>query len=793
VGLALHAHRASAQQSSPPVATELPPVVVESTVRQKPKRQTSSHAPVRAAARSRTGNRPQRSAVQQASSASSGGGSVASASPGKPVAALQQPAGETTYSQSRDSYRDTPALTVGDMLSQTPGVTFITGNGPRDLSVSIRGSNDHMAFGIRNIEVLEDGFPLVQPDGRARADIIDPHAYGSIDTFQGPASTLYGDYATGGALNLNTRRGADIQGVEIGSDFGSFGMLNNYVTFGTAGKNYDLMLFDSNVQGHTAVAHNDYDTQTVNGVLRYEVTPDDRLIFKVISNETFTQQSVRLSLNQFNTNPFQNGCSTLQSAGCGSVNLFANGAFGPQVAVSPQGAGLMRDDRRTLGGVRWEHDIDNDTLWRTQFSYDSLSIDQPNTAVSEAGNFGSFDIRSDITHRGSVFDMPLTSFAGVDFANLQMGDHFHNLTPSGGASLGPLSQTIFGSQTNASARFQEDLQFASKWRFVTGLGLEYSQIRATETNFDLTQPGQVPGTIIPADRTFFNLAPEASLIYTPANDLTLHARVGTGYGTPQPFSLFTTPQGTFGNNTALKAQSNVGYDLGAEWKPVRSLSLNVTGFYEFFKNEQITQSAGAGLQTYTFNAPASQHRGFELSALWQPAPEQLPGARVQLSYLYDNQIYTIFVDTISNATAAASFNRDGYTIPGVVPQSLNLRFLYDQDTGPLKGVGGFIELVHRSSFELDNANLISAPGYDLVNAGLHYDIPGQPPSFVRKIHLYFEVQNLFNKTYVGSASNITDTLAANGQVSSASALAAQTGSIFAGNPRTFYGGIRLLF
>jgi iron complex outermembrane recepter protein len=102
-------------------------------------------------------------------------------------------------------------------------------------------------------------------------------------------------------------------------------------------------------------------------------------------------------------------------------------------------------------------------------------------------------------------------------------------------------------------------------------------------------------------------------------------------------------------------------------------------------------------------------------------------------------------------------------------------------------------LVQRSSFELDNANLLKAPGYDLVNVGLHYDIPGQPLSFVRKTHFYFEVQNIFNKTYVGSAANITDTLAANGQVGDASTLAAHTGSIFAGNPRTFYGGVRLLF
>ena len=97
-----------------------------------------------------------------------------------------------------------------------------------------------------------------------------------------------------------------------------------------------------------------------------------------------------------------------------------------------------------------------------------------------------------------------------------------------------------------------------------------------------------------------------------------------------------------------------------------------------------------------------------------------------------------------------------------MPHFLDARFLYDEDHGPLKGVGGFVELVYRSSFYLDNANLLQAPGYEIVNAGLHYDPPVEAGP-LHKAHIYFEVENLLNKTYVGSASNITDTLGANGQ------------------------------
>ena len=44
-----------------------------------------------------------------------------------------------------------------------------------------------------------------------------------------------------------------------------------------------------------------------------------------------------------------------------------------------------------------------------------------------------------------------------------------------------------------------------------------------------------------------------------------------------------------------------GIDLGVDWTPDDSLTLNLTGFYESFRNELVTQSPGAGLQNFTFN------------------------------------------------------------------------------------------------------------------------------------------------------------------------------------------------
>jgi len=55
---------------------------------------------------------------------------------------------------------------------------------------------------------------VTQPDGLSRSDLIDPRAYSAIDVIRGPSSALYGNYATGGAINFRTRPGRTIELLE---------------------------------------------------------------------------------------------------------------------------------------------------------------------------------------------------------------------------------------------------------------------------------------------------------------------------------------------------------------------------------------------------------------------------------------------------------------------------------------------------------------------------------------------------------------------------------------------------
>ena len=216
---------------------------------------------------------------------------------------LPKPPGQTITTVSGERIKNEPAFTIQDLLQESPGVSFKQGNGPRDLGISIRGSNARNGFGIRNIVVLEDGFPVTQPDGLSRTDLTDPHAYGGVDVYRGPSSAMFGNYATGGAINFRLWRGGEINGARFGTEGGSFGYLNNYAIIGGKSDTFEGAAFGSDVRGDGYISHSSFNTQTINALGTYAVTPNDRVTFKVINNWLFANLAVRQSLNQFRGQP----------------------------------------------------------------------------------------------------------------------------------------------------------------------------------------------------------------------------------------------------------------------------------------------------------------------------------------------------------------------------------------------------------------------------------------------------------------------------------------------------------
>jgi iron complex outermembrane receptor protein len=464
-------------------------------------------------------------------------------------------------------------------------------------------------------------------------------------------------------------------------------------------------------------------------------------------------------------------------------------------------AGVHRNDRRDVFGLRWEHDFDANTKWRTQALYDDKNINQPTGATSALQDEPAVNASTDITQHWSFLGHDATHFAGLYFNRTRYTSYTGNVLPFGDGAFGATTNKQNAMQQNFGVRLREELALSQDVTGVLGLAVEQTRISALSENFGYAANGRPTGYSstapfpINVNHVYWNVAPEASVTWRVTPELLTHFRASSGYGTPNPGQLFVNQQGLNGDNAALKTQRNTGFDIGADWAPTDRLRFSLTGFHEWYQNEQLTQSPGAGLQNFTFNAPGSVHRGVEALADWRP----FDGWRLIANYTYNNQIFTDFVEQLGTANpggVTGYFNRANYKIPGVAPHELTARVGYDQPFGDFKGLGGFVEYTYKSSYFLDNGNVLTIPSYGIVNLNIHFDrdIPG---GFLKSVGMFFEVRNIFDRAYIASANNITN------RVTKVNGVAVQnpyidlaqnsTGSIYAGIPRVFQGGVKFKF
>jgi len=700
----------------------------------------------------------------------------------------ERPTGQLATVIDESIVRNVTGFSVAELVTFSPGVSIQQGNGPRDVVISIRGSNTRSTFGIRGVQVFDDGFSVTQPDGLSRSDLMDPHAYGAVDVERGPSSSLYGNYAVEGAINFHTRRPEEIHGFEGGVDVGSFGYRNAYLTYGHKEEKFEILAFGSEVVGKGFTTHNSFNTTTADVLATFSPSPKDRFTFKFIDNEMYPNLSIRLSLSQFAQNPYQKGCADLSAAGCASVSVFVNGSAGAKVNLSADQAGLQRHDRRTIIGTRWEHAINDRTTWRTQLIFDDKDIKQPTGATGGNGSTPSFNLMSDITQRGTLFGRSAVHFIGL-FGNFENTNSVnYNITPGGDATLGAVTSAAYGHDANIGLRARDEVSLTPKITATLGVGIERSELQGQNTAYTYSAMAAPTLARSAAVRHFVNVAPEATFVFRPSDAVRAQARVGTGYGTPQASNLFVTPAGVSGNNTDLKSQTNIGIDTGVDVSK-GFLTASLAGYYEWYRNELLSQSPGVNLLSYTFNAPRSIHKGIESTMELRVPRQAVPGLRLRTSYTLMNEFYDQYVERLSAGSFSQAFDRSGLKIPGIPSQSLTARLAYDRPAGVLAGLGTHVEYMFRNKFWLDNANLIQAPGYATININIHYDGLKHGRDS-RGYHLLFDIRNVTNRVWVSSAANLSDTLNSSTGVQNGASVLATAGSIYTGSPRSFVLSLR---
>ena len=142
------------------------------------------------------------------------------------------------------------ARTVADVLEREPGIHIYDKGSAKTTVVDLRGYGDTAAS---NVLVLVNG-RRINPVDISGADLLQV-PLGSVDRIEiirGGASTLYGDNATGGVINIITKEGAGPPAAMVFVEAGSYGAqkYGTEVSGGKHGLSYNVYSEYSDIQGY---------------------------------------------------------------------------------------------------------------------------------------------------------------------------------------------------------------------------------------------------------------------------------------------------------------------------------------------------------------------------------------------------------------------------------------------------------------------------------------------------------------------------------------------------------------
>lgn len=200
--------------------------------------------------------------------------------------------------------QDTKALQLTEIINKVPGVVML------DYRNEQHGMGIRQPFGTSAYFLyMEDGLPL-RPLGVFNHNaLIESNLQGlnSVEVIKGPASSLYGPEAVGGAINLITKTAPGIPTAQVGLQVDEWGYNRVQFTAGAqVGKKWSIMTggYVARQKGSWA-SNSDFDKSSINIRLDYQLTPKTKLWGSFAYNDYFSQTGGNIDSTGYYSRSYQ--------------------------------------------------------------------------------------------------------------------------------------------------------------------------------------------------------------------------------------------------------------------------------------------------------------------------------------------------------------------------------------------------------------------------------------------------------------------------------------------------------
>lgn len=630
--------------------------------------------------------------------------SLTSPSVSEQKANLFQTAGSVGFVDA-DSYQNTYAFNLRDILKDTPGV-YVQNRYGQELRLSIRGSGIARGYHVRGLEILQDGIPTNSADGSGDYYQIDPMGLRSTEIYKGGNGLTYGSTTLGGALNFVTPTAytADAPN-QFRLEGGSFGTVR---ASGQMSRIFGPLDALATVTLNRSDGYRDHDKGNyaqINANIGYKFSPNVETRFFFGAYIVDQKLPGTLSLFDALNNPTKAAASAVSGDQARNTRTERLGNLT-----------TIRFDTGQLDIASW---IIHKSLYHPIFQV----IDQDGWTYGVAPRY-----TANLTLAGMRNELIV---GARFFGGNTKADQYVNVNGNRGAQTLDSRQSAY----NYEAYFENRLFFLP----TLGLMIGAKAYRDVRQYIDY---GGLPGdpNYRSTSAAYSGVNPKIGLLWEPRKDVQAFIDITRSADVPD----FTDLSQTFGTTSRfvpLASQHAWTIEAGTRGKLDR-VAWDVTAYRSLVRDQLLQYTTSPDIPASTFNANKTVLQGLEVGAAVDLFKNVMAtGDRITLSQIWNYSDFRFRDDPQygNNRIAGVPTN----VLRTTLGYALSNRFQ----------ISASLDWVSNGAW-VDYANTMRVPGYTLLGVQASYLIQ-------RGVTFYVDARNLTDKRYVTDFSTVTDARTAN--------------------------------
>ena len=616
-------------------------------------------------------------------------------------------------------------------LDKVSGLRFEE-RAPASYRISLRGSSLRAPFGIRNVKVYWNDFPLTEPTGSTFLNLLDPIQFQQAEVLKGPSGSLYGA-GNGGVLLFRSfpllaestaASSISSEGmtskpaisetlwarttIQQQAEIGAFGrqVLGSRIVQEDQHSQIGLQWAQSQLDGYRKQSAMDRSIFEFNGRFRVPET-NQTLSAHLMHSDLVYEIPGGLNADQFRENPRQ----------ARPGNRFVLGSEDAEAGI---------DHEAILAGVHWDWTLSQNWSQRISLFGSSSSFENPFNLDYKVDNRISGGFRGLWSWESATSAPSASSRPSEARLRWDAGIELHRAAYDArnyGNKMGMVDTLNFDDRISVD----QLLVFSSlQWQITPSLRLQFVQsvndLTYTIDRLYAAHGYGVTGTI---DRTFkVQWIPRIGLNYRLTTDLTTHLSLARGFS-PPTLEEIRTNEGTV--NTDLEAEIGTNIEWGVRAYLFEKRWFVDGSLFYFWLNDAIVQQQTERGTLIFLNAGETTQPGVEL---------RVEGSLWKLDYTFAGNYYPF--EFKSYQTNRGVF--DGNALTGVPKTQLQQQLIANLPAGI------HLQLSHQfqSELPLNDANTVYADAHHLMRAQLSWEHQWSAALFSRA---YLAVDNLTNRSY----------------------------------------------